>query len=71
MDEGEYKKTEAAFVRLIASLRSAPDRMPSGRRDDRRALRAADYSGEFAAAALDGLVGDWSVMRCRRWQAPG
>jgi hypothetical protein len=39
--------------------------------EDRRALRAGDYSGEFAAAALDGLIGDWSVMPCRRWQAPG
>src|ERR1700674_771424 len=39
--------------------------------EDRRALRAVDYSGEFAAAALHGLIGDWSMMPRRRWQAPG
>src|SRR5271154_2009874 len=39
--------------------------------EDRRALRAADYSGELAAAALDGLIGDWSVISCRRWHALG
>ena len=37
--------------------------------DDRRAPRAADDNGELAAAALDGLIEDWSVMSCERWQA--
>jgi len=32
---------------------------------------AADDSGEAAAAELDGLIGDWSVMSCQRSQAPG
>src|SRR5207248_157947 len=39
--------------------------------EDRRAPRTADDSGGLAAAALDGLIGDWSVMSCERWQAPG
>jgi hypothetical protein len=33
MDEGECKMTEAAFVRLIASLNAAAD-APEGRRSD-------------------------------------
>src|SRR5207253_11474088 len=39
--------------------------------EDRRAPRTADDSGELAAAALDGLIGDWSVMSCERCPAPG
>jgi hypothetical protein len=37
----------------------------------RRSPSAADDSGELAAAALDGLIEDWSVMSYERWQASG
>jgi len=39
----------------------------------RRSLRvkAADNCELAAAAVLDGLIEDWSVMRCRRLQALG
>jgi hypothetical protein len=38
---------------------------------DRREVKAADDCGLAAAAVLDGVIEDESVMPCRRWQAPG
>ena len=38
---------------------------------DRREVKAADDCGLAAAATLDGVIEDQSVMPCRRWQAPG
>jgi len=38
---------------------------------DHRELKAADDCGLAAPAILDGLIEDWSVMACRRWQALG
>ena len=39
--------------------------------EDRLELKAADDCGLAAAAVLDGLIEDWSVMPCRRLQALG
>jgi len=38
---------------------------------DRREVKAADNCGLAAAAALEGVIEDQSVMPSRRWQAPG
>ena len=38
---------------------------------DRREMKAADDCALAAAAVLDGVIEDESVMPCRRWQAPG
>ena len=38
---------------------------------DRREVKAADDCGLAAAAVLDGLMEDWSVMPCRRLPALG
>ena len=68
-DEGTRGKAASARRAMGIWRRSGYPR--GGICEDRRALRATDDSGEFAAAALDGLIGDWPVMPCRRWQAPG
>ena len=39
--------------------------------EDRCERKAADDCGLGAAAVLDGLIEDWSVMPCRRLQALG
>jgi hypothetical protein len=39
--------------------------------EDRCELIAADDCGLAAAAVLDGVMENWSVMRCRRLHAPG
>jgi hypothetical protein len=39
--------------------------------EDRCELTAADDRGLAAAAVLDGVMENWSVIRCRLLHAPG